>query len=159
MALKGPTLEMLGVPNNAYLDNERLQTLSLVLNGLIFAALMALTETSRSLDLRRGSAWLEALVPIHVLGALYLNARFHEPDYLGWDVALYWVGVGVLLVVCPMRSRRRFFLGGLLGLAAGSYLLLDLNLVDPVGFIVTTGLLGLVAAAVSYGWLSLRSRG
>ncbi len=167
MAMRGPTLDMIGVPETPFFDEDRLLTLSLVLNGLVFAALMFASETARSLDLRRGSAWLEALVPLHILSALFISAQNHRIDedelpvanFLGWDVTMYWVAVALLLVLSPIRSRRRFFLSGLVGLAAGSYLLIDLELVAQVPFIITIGLVGLGAAAASYTWINLRSQG
>lgn len=53
VAWEGPTLRRLGWPvtESGFMGAERQQCLSLALNGLLFLALMFLTERSRSLDL------------------------------------------------------------------------------------------------------------
>ena len=51
---------------------------SFVLNGIVFLVLMLIAERSRSLDLRRGSKWLEVLAIVHTISALFDNAHEHR---------------------------------------------------------------------------------
>lgn len=149
MAYSGPTLEMLGVTSErwSYFDHERQVAFSVVLNGLLFLALMSLGERSASLDLRRASKWLEVLAIIHTISALFANAMNHEAKPLvRVDVWLYLAAALSFAVLAPFRSRWRMLVGGLVGCGLGSYLLVYLNLVARKPFIIGLGLLGLVVA-------------
>lgn len=161
MAGHGPTLSMLGVNEKLlpYLDEERQRYLSYALNGVLFLALMFLTENSRSLDLRRGSRVLEVAAMVHLLGPLYANAQAHaqQPKLL-LDVAIYIGAVLLLLALGPWRSRWRLLLGALGGVALGSYLLLDLDLVPKKAFVLALGLAGLTIAVGAYLYLRLSPR-
>ncbi len=167
MAANGPTLRMLGLSApvsptgvESYLDLKRLEMLSYALNGLLLLGVMILTERSKSLDLRRASRLLEALVPIHLLGALYANANAHRGKAgVGIDVALYTVAVLLILAFGPWRSRMRFLIGGLSGVALGSHLVVDLALVAKAPFILALGAVGLVAAIATGVFLGRRGRG
>ena len=59
----------------------------------------------------------------------------------------------LLLVLGPWRSRWRMLVGALSGLALGSYLLIDLNLVPKKPFILGLGAIGLITALVAYAYL------
>lgn len=156
MAGHGPTLAMLGLDEkfSPWLDEERQQYLSFALNGALFLALMLVTENARSLDLRRGSRVLEGIAIMHLLGGLYQNAQHHrsDPRVLG-DVSLYLAAVALLLVLGPWRSRWRLLVGALGGVALGSYLLMDLNLVPRKPFVLILGASGLLTALVAYRYL------
>jgi len=116
---------------SAYFDQDRLRALSLVMNGLLFLVLMLLTEKSESLDLRRASKILEILALVHILTALFANAMDHRDDPLVKIDASLYVGAAILfLVLAPFRSRWRMLVGGLAGCGFGSYLLVDLKLVE-----------------------------
>lgn len=157
MAAHGPTLSMLGVGENLspYLDETRRKYFSFALNGLLFLALMFLTERSKSLDLRRGSRVLELFAMLHLLAPLYANAQEHGPDKPGLllDVGIYLGVVLLLLALGPWRSRWRLLLGGLGGVALGSHLLLDLNLVAKKPFVLGLGAIGITIALVAYWYL------
>ena len=149
VALKGPTLEMLGVTSGrwSYFDHERQVAFSVVLNGLLFLAVMLLGERSTSLDLRRASKWLEVLAILHTISALFANAMDHEGKPLvRVDVWLYLAAALFFAILAPFRSRWRMLVGGLMGCGLGSYLLVHLNLVARKPFIIGLGLLGLVVA-------------
>ncbi|MHB8523695.1 MAG: serine/threonine-protein kinase [Limisphaerales bacterium] len=149
VALQGPTLEMLGVTSAqwSYFDHDRQVSFSVVLNGLLFLALMLLGERSASLDLRRASKWLEVLAIVHTISALFANALNHSKDPLvRYDVWIYLAAALSFTVLAPFRSRWRMLVGGLVGCGLGSYLLVDLGLVARKPFILGLGLLGLVVA-------------
>lgn len=147
IALEGSTLELLGLEAFSFLNPDRMRYYSLALNGLVFLALMVFTERARSLDLRSGSRILELLVPVHLLGSLYANAQEQKRlESVGVDVAIYLAAVAAILLLGPWRSRRRFLLGGLAGIALGFYLLIDLKLISRPIFLVALGLLGFAAA-------------
>ena len=159
MASQGPTLKMLGVSGERwpYFDKDRLVFLSVVLNGLLFLVLMLATERSRSLDLRRAARVLEVLGIAHTLSALFANAHAHSgKDYVTVDVALYLTVTLAYLALAPWRSRWRLMVGGLAGLALGSYLLLTL-VFDGEGtgkiFVIALGAAGLLIAVGAYLWL------
>jgi serine/threonine protein kinase len=161
IASAGPTLKMFGLSPSvsAFFNAERLQFLSLALNGLIFLVLMFATENSSSLDLRRGSRVLEVLAIAHLLGGLYANAHQQYADpRVRIDVLLYISAVLLFLVLGPWRSRWRMLVGALSGVALGSYLLLDLNLVPKKPFILTLGGIGLLTALAAYAYLLLAPR-
>ena len=161
IAETGPTLSMLGLNSkvSAFFNGDRLHFLSLALNGLIFLALMFATENSRSLDLRRGSRTLEVLAMMHLLGGLYWNAHKQYADaQVRIDVFLYIGAVLAMLVLGPWRSRWRMLVGALSGVALGSYLLLDLNLVPKKQFILSLGALGLITAFAAYAYLLVAPR-
>ena len=71
VAWNGPTLKMLGITAErwSYFDHDRQVAFSVVLNGLVFLALMLLAERSSSLDLRRSSKWMEVLAILHTISA------------------------------------------------------------------------------------------
>lgn len=161
MAAYGPTLAMVGANEklSLYLDETRQKYFSFALNGLLFLALMFLTEKSKSLDLRRGSRVLELMAMVHLLGPLYANAHEHrESARLLLDVAIYIGSVLLLLGLGPWRSRWRLLLGGMGGVALGSYLLIDLNLVPRKAFVLGLGLVGLAIALVAYFYLRFAPR-
>lgn len=156
MAIQGPTFAMIGADTtlSAFLEPERQRNFSLAANGYLFLVLMLVTERAKSLDLRRASKVLEPLSMIHILGALYVNAKTHQNDAkILVDVSLYAGSVLLLLLLGPWRSRWRVFVGALGGLALGSYLLLDLNLVGKLGFTFCMGAFGLLASTGTYVYL------
>jgi hypothetical protein len=133
-----------------------------VLNGLLFLALMLVGERSASLDLRRASKWLEVLAILHTISALFTNAMQHEGKPLvRADVWIYLTAALFFALLAPFRSRWRMLVGGLVGCGLGSYLLVHLNLVARRPFILGLGLLGLAVAlgAFSYVKLGTRARG
>lgn len=149
IALNGPTLAMLGVdrPRWPFFDHDRQVAFSIVLNGVLFLALMLVTERSASLDLRRTSKLLEVLAIVHTLSALFANALHHRADaHVRVDVWIYLVAASVFLVLAPFRSRWRLLAGGLAGFGLGSYLLVDLGLVRRKPFIIGLGFAGLLLA-------------
>jgi len=161
VALKGPTLEMLGVTAArwGYFDPDRQVAFSVVLNGLGFLALMLLAERSASLDLRRASKWLEVLAILHIISALFANAQQHANHPLvRYDVWIYLAAALFFTVLAPFRSRWRMLVGGLAGCGLGSYLLVDLGLVAPKPFIIGLGLLGLVVALGAFLCVKHRTR-
>lgn len=160
IALQGPTLKMLGVDGARwpYFDKDRLDALSIVLNGLLFLTLMLATERSKSLDLRRASKLLEILAIVHTLSALFANAMDHRNDpHVRVDVWLYLVAAAVLMILAPFRSRWRLLVGGLAGCGLGSYLLVDLHLVDRKPFIIALGFMGLIVALGTFVYVRRRS--
>jgi serine/threonine protein kinase len=160
IALNGPTLKMIGINGSRwpYFDEHRLDAFSIVLNGLLFLAFMLFTERSRSLDLRRASKLLEVLAILHTLSALFANAMDHRDDaYVRVDVWLYLGAAALFMVLAPFRSRWRLLVGGLAGCGLGSYLLVDLHLVDRKQFIVGLGFVGLLAALGTYAYVRRRS--
>jgi hypothetical protein len=62
------------------------------------------------------------------------------------------------MVLAPFHSRWRLLVGGLVGCALGSYLLVDLNLVSRKPFIVGLGLAGLLVALGAFTYVRRRSR-
>ena len=161
IASHGPTLTLLGVTTAhwPFFDPDRLTAFSFALNGLLFLALMLVTEKSASLDLRRGSKLLEVLAIVHTLSALFINALNHRGDaHVLVDVWLYLAAAGLFMVLAPFHSRWRLLVGGLVGCALGSYLLVDLNLVSRKPFIVGLGLAGLLVALGAFTYVRRRSR-
>jgi hypothetical protein len=161
MAGYGPTLGMLGLNANLtpFLNPDRQQFLSFAINGVLFLILMLLTENSRSLDLRRGSRLLEIAAILHLLGGLYANAnKQRASSNVIVDVSLYLAAVLLFLIMGPWRSRWRMLVGALSGVALGSYLLIDLNLVPKTAFVLTLGTTGLVVAIVAYVYLLMAPR-
>ncbi len=166
MASDGPTLQMLGITAErfAYFDHDRQVYLSVVLNGLLFLGLMLATEHSRSLDLRRAAKVLEVLGIAHTLSALFANAHEHHgKPYVAVDVALYLVVTITFLCLGPLRSRWRLMVGGLAGLAFGSYLLLYLVFDEEAedarkAFVIALGAAGLLIAVGAYLWLRRAAR-
>jgi serine/threonine protein kinase len=162
IALQGPTLKMLGVDGARwpYFDEERLKAFSIVLNGLGFLLLMLFTERAPSLDLRRTSKWLEVLAIVHTLSALFINAMHHRNDHahVRVDVWLYLAAAAVFMVLAPFRSRWRLLVGGLAGCGLGSYLLVELDIVNPKSFIVGLGLAGLLAALGTFAYARRRAQ-
>ena len=73
-----------------------------MLNGLLFLALMMVTEKSASLDLRRASKLLEVLAIVHTLSALFANALDHRADaHVRADVWLYLGAAGLFMCWRP----------------------------------------------------------
>ena len=137
-----------------YFDHERQQAFSVLLNGMIFLALMLLTERSASLDLRRTAKLLEILAILHTLSPLFVNAMDHRGDaQVRTDVALYLGSALLFAALAAIRSRWRLLVGGLAGCGLGSYLLVDLGLVARKPFIIGLGLLGLVVALAAFVYL------
>jgi ABC-type Na+ efflux pump permease subunit len=132
---------------------------SVVLNGLLFLALMLLGERSASLDLRRASKWLEVLAILHTISALFANAMSHEGKPLvRVDVWLYLAAALFFAILAPFRSRWRMLVGGLVGCGLGSYLLVHLDLVARKPFIIGLGMLGLVVALSAFVYLKYGTR-
>ena len=149
MAANGPTLKMLGITQEhwPYFDSERQMAYSFVLNGLVFLGLMLAAERTASLDLRRGSKWLEVLAILHVISALFSNALQHRSDALvRYDVWVYLAFALCFATLAPWRSRWRMLVGGLMACGLGSYLLVDLELVARKPFIIGLGVAGLLGA-------------
>ncbi|HTY86680.1 MAG TPA: serine/threonine-protein kinase [Candidatus Acidoferrum sp.] len=162
IALNGPTLKLLGVDGARwpYFDKQRLDALSIALNGLVFLLFMLFTERSASLDLRRASKLLEVLAIVHTLSALFFNAMGHRNDlHVRADVGLYLAAAAVFMVLAPFRSRWRLLVGGLAGCGLGSYLLVDLGIVDRKPFIVGLGFAGLLAALGTFAYVRRRAQG
>lgn len=161
IAWNGPALEMLGINQQrwAYLDHERLQTLSVAANGLLFLALAVLTEHAASLDLRRGSKLLEILAILHTLSVLFGNAMSHRgKDYVRADVGIYIAMAVLYLVLAPFRSRWRMLAGGLAGCGLGSYLIIDLVLQERSWFVLSLGGLGLALALGTFFYVHNSAR-
>ncbi len=166
IAWKGTTLSMLGLaaPRFPFFNLDRQEALSLALNGYLFLALALGMERARSLDLRRASRLIEPIGLLHILGVLYASARQQsQSPAVALDAAFYALSVLLILALGAWRSRWRTLLGALGGLALGSHLLLDLNLVPKTAFTVSLGAAGMVISAATYLYLILapqaRSRG
>ncbi len=161
IALEGPTLALFGIGEGRlpYFNHDRQRFLSLALNGYLFLVLMLFTERARSLDLRRASRILEPLALLHMLGPLYANAHISrgKPGVLA-DVTLYVGTVALLLLIGPWRSRWRILVGALGGVALGSYLLIDLDLVRKTVFTFVLAAIGLLSSGGTFLYL-LRLRG
>jgi hypothetical protein len=160
IALNGPTLKMLGVDGARwpFFDHQRLDAFSIVLNGLFYLGLMLFTERSASLDLRRASKLLEVLAIVHTLSALFVNAMEHRSDaHVRVDVWLYLAAAAVFMVLAPFRSRWRLLVGGLAGCGLGSYLLVELGIVDRKPFIIGLGFAGLLIALGTFAYVRRRS--
>jgi serine/threonine protein kinase len=161
IALKGPTLQMMGITSatSPYFDDGRLQAFSFVMNGLLFLALMLITDKSESLDLRRASRLLEILAILHMLSPLFLNALAHGKDaHVRLDVGLYMGAAVLFMVLAPFRSRWRLLVGGLAGCGLGSYLLVDLGLVARQPFIIGLGFAGLLVALGTFAYVRRRQQ-
>jgi serine/threonine-protein kinase len=161
IAINGPTLKMfgLGASHGGYFDDQRLQAGSVVLNGLVFLGLMLLTERASSLDLRRASKMLEVLAIVHTLTALFANAMGHRNDaHVRTDVWLYLAAAGLFMVLAPFRSRWRLLVGGLAGCGLGSYLLVELGIVNRQAFIVGLGFAGLLTALGTFAYVRRREQ-
>jgi len=161
IALNGPTLKMLGVDGARwpYFDHQRLDAFSIALNGVFFLALMLLTERAASLDLRRASKLLEVLAIVHTLSALFANAMGHRNDaHVRTDVWLYLGAAALFMVLAPFRSRWRLLVGGLAGCGLGSYLLVELRIVDRKPFIIGLGFAGVLIALGTFAYVRRRSQ-
>jgi hypothetical protein len=161
IAFDGPTLKMLGVGAEQwpYFDEDRQKALSVVMNGLLFLGLTLTTEKSKSLDLRRAGRLLESLALLHILTALFVNAEVHKKlPLVRIDVTLYLCAAVLFLVVAPFHSRWRMLVGGLAGCGLGSYLLVNLGLVNRMQFILDLGLTGLLVALGTYVFMQRRQR-
>jgi serine/threonine protein kinase len=161
IALQGPTLRMLGVTEAqwSYFDPSRQQAFSVVLNGVVFLALMLMAVRALSLDLRRGSKWLEVLAIVHTISALFVNALLHRNDaLLRFDVWIYLGAALFFAALAPFRSRWRMLCGGLLGCGLGCYLLVELGLVTRKPFILGLGAAGLSVALGTFAYVRLGAR-
>jgi serine/threonine-protein kinase len=161
IALNGPTLKMLGlgVAHRAFFDEPRLKAFSIVLNGFLFLGLMLLTERAASLDLRRASKLLEVLAIVHTLSALFANAMNHRDEaHVRADVWIYLAVAAAFTVLAPFRSRWRLLVGGLAGCGLGSYLLVELGIVDRTTFVVGLGFAGLVVALGTFAYVRRREQ-
>lgn len=160
MAYDGPTLSQLGVPTGGYLTVDRLRAFSFAANGLLFLGLMVGAERSRSLDLRRAAKVLEVMALLHAEGALYVNAQENrDQPQVAIDVGWYLGMAVVFLGLGAWRGRWRLLVGGLAGLALGSYLLVDLGLVRRVPFILAVGAAGMTTALTVFAYLLRLSHG
>ncbi|MEK7779967.1 MAG: serine/threonine-protein kinase [Verrucomicrobiota bacterium] len=162
IAFSGPTLKIFGMTSERwiYFDEQRQTAFSLVLNGIIFLVLMLFAERSRSLDLRRASKWLEVLAIFHTISALFANALDHRADPLvRYDVWVYLAAALLLSCLAPFRSRWRMLVGGLLACGLGSYLLVDLGLVERKPFVIGLGLVGLATALGAFAYVRRMPRG
>lgn len=156
IAFEGTTLGLLGFTEQRFpfFKEERQQAFSLALNGCVFVALMLWMERARSLDLRRASRLMEPLALLHLLGALYANARTQREDpAVVADASIYAVAVVLVLVLGAWRSRWRTLIGALGGLALGSHLLVDLHLVPKNAFTLALAAAGTVVSAATYYYL------
>jgi len=154
LAAEGGTWKLFG--DGDFLEGRRERYLSFTLNGLLFLAATVLFERSRSLDLRRGARLLQALVPLHLLGSLYLSAERHGT----WgDIGAYLGAVLLLLLLAPWRNRRWLLSGGLLGVALGLQLPLGLELVPAPAYTLSIAAGGVSLALLSYLYLRRGSRG
>ena len=73
------------------------------------------------------------------------------------DVWLYLGAATIFMVLAPFRSRWRLLVGGLAGCGLGSYLLVDLHLVDRKPFIIGLGFIGLLVALSTFVYVRRRS--
>ncbi len=157
IANQGPTLALLGVEpadpitsKNAFLTLSRLEYLSFALNGVLFVVIMVLIERARSLDLRRAARILELIAPCHLLVALYVNVHEQQGSNLqDIDTLLYLAAVAILLLLAPWRHRRRFLFAGLVGIAVGSHLIIDVELLEKAPFVMGLGISGLIASLIT----------
>jgi hypothetical protein len=161
MSVGGRTFDLLGIFGAApapeaqsWMDPVRKECFAFALNGLLFLGLMLVTERARSLDLRRASRLLEVLALVHLVGPLYSNARQHQGLT---DAAIYLAVVLAILLVGPWKNRARFLMAGLLGIALGSHLLIDLQLVSRPVLVASLGIAGLVTALATYTYLARRA--
>ena len=68
------------------------------------------------------------------------------------------MAVILVLLLAPWRGRRGFLFSGLAGLAAGSHLLIDLDLVAKAPFVLGLGVAGILVAGVTTWYLISRPR-
>jgi hypothetical protein len=130
-----------------------------VLNGFICLLLMLITERAASLDLRRASKLLEVLAIIHTLSALFINAMNHRGDaHVRVDVWLYLAAAAAFMVLAPFRSHWRLLVGGLAGCGLGSYLLVELGIVDRTSFVIGLGFAGLLVALGTFAYVRRREQ-
>ena len=125
---------------------------------ILVLSLMLVTERSRSLDLRRASKLLEVLAIVHTLSALFINASNHRnTPHVRADVGLYLAAAALFVILAAFRSRWRLLVGGLAGCGLGSYLLVDLGLVQRKPFIIGLGFTGLAVALGTFFYVRRRS--
>jgi hypothetical protein len=74
------------------------------------------------------------------------------------DVWLYLGAAAVFVVLAPFRSRWRLLVGGLAGFGLGSYLLVELGIVDRTTFILGLGFAGLLAALGTFAYVRRRQQ-
>jgi len=161
MAWYGPTLRLCGLDGTrwSYFDETRQIAFSFVANGVLFLILARLTARAASLNLRRAGVWLEMLALVHALSALFANAMNHRSDPgVRMDVFLYLAIAGAFLLLATVYSRWRLLVGGLLGVGLGSYLLIDLGVVQRLPFVIGLGLAGITVALGTYLYVRRRSQ-
>lgn len=146
--------------------DRHLTYFAFAINGVVFIALMWLCEKSGSLDLRRGAKLLELIAPFHFLGGLLYYANdvaqiIDQPaegqwvayglDFDGWyAVGLYLTGVAATLLLASWGWRSRFLFGGLMGIIAGSLLLLNKTLLPQLWVVIFFATLGMLVAILAY---------
>jgi hypothetical protein len=74
------------------------------------------------------------------------------------DVWLYLAAAGLFMVLAPFRSRWRLLVGGLAGCGLGSYLLVELGIVDRKPFIIGLGFAGLLVALGTFAYVRRRAQ-
>jgi hypothetical protein len=152
MAVDGRVFHLMGLDQRV---GRRGNLLGFALNGLVFLVVMLSLERARSLDLRRGARILGLVVPLHLLAALYAMAA--EERTWG-DVGAYLLAVALLLALGPWRNRRLFLTGGLAGIALGTNLLIDTELVAARPLSIGLAVLAAGACIALYLWLLRRRR-
>jgi serine/threonine protein kinase len=165
IAFKGPTLDLIGVApdksveGDIFLDRTRQVYFSVAINGLFFMAMMIVLQRCRSLDLRHAGRFMEIVAPLHLISALYTNTARHRGDVDVWiDLSIYVAAVLTILTLGPWRGQWRFVISGLIGIALGSHLVIELDLVRHEPFLLSLGLTGLLAATGTYVYLDFASR-
>lgn len=102
---------------------------------------------------------MEVLAILHTLGPLFANAMEHRKDpFVRVDVGLYLAAALLFMALSPMRSRWRLLVGGLAGCGLGSYLLVELNLVDKTQFVMSLGFAGMAAALGTFAYVRRKGR-
>ncbi|MBT5705327.1 MAG: serine/threonine protein kinase, partial [Verrucomicrobia bacterium] len=138
MAFQGAYMNWLGMGDgfHSILTDERQVYLSFALNGYLYLLLMLLTERSQSLNLRRVSPLLEFAAISHIVGSLFLDALVHQDlSYSLIDVAMLLVASAGFLALSQWRSRWRLFVGSMVGLSLGAFLLLRFEFVKETHFV------------------------
>lgn len=82
----------------------------------------------------------------------------HQAIAQGVDFVLYLAALLLILALGPWRGQWRFLFGGLTGIAPGSHLLIELDLVSRPPLVLSLGVAGLCVAAGTYISLWLTSR-
>ncbi len=150
MAMDGKVFTLLGIPKDglpSFLDRDYA---GFAMNGLLFLVLVLLSENRRSLDLRRGARILQTIVPIHLLGSLFVNAE-NARGPPGWPaIPVCAAAVAGILLLSPWRNRRSFLITGLAGTALAFHLPLRHDLVAGGWYPVAVLLAGMAAALAAF---------